>query len=72
VFLDAYQVPPYSFEDWQLLAGIPLGLFAALLLTLLVAFMTLASRLFVRLKLPGIARSTLAAWCSGSSAWPCR
>ena len=39
VFLDAYQVPPYNFEDWQLLAGIPLGLFAALLVTLLVAFM---------------------------------
>ena len=39
VFVDAYQVPPYNFEDWQLLAGIPLGLFAALLVTLLVAFM---------------------------------
>ena len=59
VFVDAYQVPPYSFEDWQLLAGIPLGLFAALLVTLLVAFMTLASRLFGRLKLPGIAKSAL-------------
>ena len=59
VFLDAYQVPPYSFEDWQLLAGIPLGLFAALLVTLLAAFMKLASRLFGRLKLPGIAKSTL-------------
>ena len=59
VFVDAYQVPPYNFEDWQLVAGIPLGLFAALLATLLVAFMTLASRLFGRLKLPGIAKSTL-------------
>jgi H+/Cl- antiporter ClcA len=59
VFLDAYQVPPYSFEDWQLLAGIPLGLFAALLVTLLAAFMMLASRLFGRLKLPSIAKSTL-------------
>ena len=59
VFLDAYQVLPYNFEDWQLLAGIPLGLFAAFLVTLLVAFMTLASRLFGRLKLPGIAKSTL-------------
>jgi H+/Cl- antiporter ClcA len=59
VFLDAYQVPPYNFEDWQLLAGIPLGLFAALLATVLVAFMTLAARLFGRLKLPSIAKSTL-------------
>ena len=26
VFLDAYKVPTYKFEDWQLLAAIPLGL----------------------------------------------
>ena len=38
VFLDAYQVPQYTFEDWQLLAGIPLGLFAAVVVTLLVGF----------------------------------
>src|SRR4030095_4118005 len=49
VFLDAYQVPPYAFEDWQLLAGIPLGLFAALLALVLVAFLRMASRLFGRL-----------------------
>ena len=30
VFLYAYQVPQYAFEDWQLLAGVPLGLFAVL------------------------------------------
>ena len=59
VFLDAYQVPPYQFEDWQLLAGVPLGLFAALLVALLAALMMLASRLFGRLKLPGIVKSTL-------------
>ena len=39
VFLDDYQVPSYKFQDWQLLAGIPLGLFAALLVTLLAGFM---------------------------------
>ena len=59
VFLDAYRVPPYAFEDWQLLVAIPLGLFAALLVTLLAAFMMLASRLFGRLKLPGIVKSAL-------------
>ena len=59
VFLDAYRVPTYAFEDWQLLVAIPLGLFAALLVTLLAAFMMLASRLFGRLKLPGIVKSTL-------------
>ena len=53
------QVPAYQFEDWQLLAGIPLGLFAALVVTLLGAFMMLASRLFGRLKVPGIVKSTL-------------
>ena len=33
MFLDAYQVPQYTFEDWQLLAGIPLGLLAAVVVT---------------------------------------
>jgi H+/Cl- antiporter ClcA len=59
VFLDAYQVPHYKFEDWQLLAGIPLGLFAAVLVTLLVVFFKLAAVLFGRLKLPGIAKPAL-------------
>jgi hypothetical protein len=61
VFLDDYQVPQYKFEDWQLLAGIPLGLFAALVVTLLAGFMMAASRLFTRLKAPAIAKSALAA-----------
>ena len=38
VFLDDYRVPAYTFKDWQLLAGIPLGLFAALVVTLLARF----------------------------------
>ena len=59
VFLDDYQVPPYKFEDWQLLAGVPLGLFAALVVTLLAGFMMAAARLFGRLKAPAIAKSTL-------------
>jgi chloride channel protein, CIC family len=59
VFLDDYQVPPYKFEDWQLLAGVPLGLFAALVVTLLLGFMMGAARLFGRLKAPAIAKSTL-------------
>jgi H+/Cl- antiporter ClcA len=59
VFLDDYQVPPYKFEDWQLLAGIPLGLFAALVVTLMAGFMMGAVRLFGRLKAPAIAKSTL-------------
>ncbi len=59
VFLNAYQVPQYTFEVWQLLAGIPLGLLAAVVTTLLVVFVQLASRLFELVKLPGIVRTTL-------------
>ena len=73
VFLDAYQVPPYKFEDWQLLAGIPLGLFAALLVTA-AGGVHEAGVAAVR-PAEGCRASPnrrLAAWCSGSSAWPCR
>jgi H+/Cl- antiporter ClcA len=59
VFLGAYPVPPYTFEDWQLLAGIPLGLFGALVTMLAAGFMMLASRLFGRLKVPAIVKPTL-------------
>ena len=59
VFLDDYQVPSYKFEDWQLLAGIPLGLFAALLVTLLAGFMMAAARLFGRINVLAIVKSTL-------------
>ncbi len=59
VFLDDYQVPSYKFEDWQLLAGIPLGLFAAVLVTLLAGFMMAAARLFDRINVPTMVKSTL-------------
>ena len=44
MFLDAYPVPHYQFEDWQLLAAVPLGLFAAVVTTLLAMFVKLAAR----------------------------
>ncbi len=59
VFVDKYEVPTYKYEDWQLLAGVALGLFAALIVTLLAGFMMAAARLFGRLKAPAIAKSTL-------------
>ena len=59
VFLDAYQVPHYEFEDWQLLAAVPLGLFAAVVATLLALFVKLSAMLFGRLKLPGVVKPTL-------------
>jgi H+/Cl- antiporter ClcA len=59
VFLDFYKVPRYKFEDWQLPAGILLGLFAAVVVTLLVGFTVAAARLFSQLKVPDIAKSVL-------------
>jgi H+/Cl- antiporter ClcA len=57
VFLDVYKVPQYKFEDWQLLVAIPLGLFAAVVVTVLVVFIQLSMRLFGRV--PIILRATL-------------
>jgi H+/Cl- antiporter ClcA len=59
VFLDYYSVPQYAFEDWHLLAAIPLGLLAALMVTLLAGFTAAAARLFERLRVPDIAKPTL-------------
>ena len=59
VFLDAYKVPTYTFEDWQLLAAIPLGLLAAVIATVLVASTAGLTRLFTRLPIPGIAKPAL-------------
>jgi H+/Cl- antiporter ClcA len=59
LFLGAYHVPKFAFHDWQLLAGVPLGLFAALVVTLLGACMTAAARLFGRLNLPAVASPVL-------------
>ena len=72
VFLYAYQVPQYAFEDWQLLAGVPLGLFAVSRRVLLLMVVVRATtRLFELLKLPGLVRRFWAVWCSGRSAWHC-
>lgn len=58
-FLDFYKVPQYKFEDWQLLAGIPFGIFAAAVVTVLAAVTLGAARLFGRLNVPDIAKSVL-------------
>ncbi len=59
VFLDLYRVPAYGFHDWQLLVGVALGLFAALVVIVLGVVMQVARRLFARLHLPMVARATL-------------
>jgi H+/Cl- antiporter ClcA len=59
VFLDEYDMPRYTFHDWQLLAAVPLGLFAAVVVTALALFTLAAARLFGRLKIPDIGKSVL-------------
>ena len=56
-FVAVYQVPHFTFEDWQLGAGVLLGLFAAILVTLLAVFIQGAARLFGRLNGPQTLRS---------------
>ncbi len=56
VFLDAYQVPQYTFHDWQLVAAIPLGLFATVIVVLLGACMQTVTRLFNRAKVPSVVK----------------
>jgi H+/Cl- antiporter ClcA len=50
VFLDAYKMPAYEYEDWQLLAGVAFGLLAAVIVTVLGVVVKLASRLFDRFR----------------------
>jgi H+/Cl- antiporter ClcA len=59
VFAGDYTVPRYQFQDWHLLAAIPLGLFAVVLVTVLVGFVAGAARLFGRLKVPDMAKPVL-------------
>ncbi|MEU8817302.1 chloride channel protein [Actinoplanes sp. NPDC048796] len=59
VFLDAYQVPRYEFKDWLLVAGVPLGLVAAVVVALMGLFVKGAAALFGRLRLPPMARPVL-------------
>jgi H+/Cl- antiporter ClcA len=56
LFLGVYRVPSYTFEDWQLLAGVGLGLFAAVVVMLLGLVMRLAAGIFGRLEVPPIVR----------------
>src|SRR3954454_16949554 len=53
-FLDAYQVPSYTFKDWHLLAGVGLGLFSAVVVLLLGVVMRLAKGIFGRLQVPPV------------------
>ncbi len=56
VFMGRYEVPPYTYEDWQLIAGVLLGLFSAVVVVALVGFMAISRRVFGRMRLPSIAK----------------
>jgi H+/Cl- antiporter ClcA len=58
-FVAVYRVPGFTFEDWQLGAGVLPGIFAAILVTLLAVFIQGAARLFGRLKGPETLRPAL-------------
>jgi H+/Cl- antiporter ClcA len=59
VFVGDYRVPSYKFADWQLLAAVPLGIFAAVVVTVLAVFVLGATRLFAKLKVPELAKSVV-------------
>ena len=68
-FVGIYALPSYKYEDWQLLAAVPLGLVAgALALLTVVAIGLISSRLARQAQ---ILRSTIGGPRSGSSAWRC-
>ena len=54
VFLGIYKVPQYDYQDWHLLAGVALGLLAAVTVALTVVVHSLAERLFRRVKVPDL------------------
>jgi H+/Cl- antiporter ClcA len=56
IFLGIYEVPAYEYTDWHLVAGIALGLLAALVVILLAVIGAVAKSLFARLPGPALAK----------------
>ena len=54
VFLGIYRVPHYQYEDWHLLAGVALGLLAAVTVVLTLVVHSLAEKLLSHVKIPDI------------------
>jgi H+/Cl- antiporter ClcA len=59
IFLDAYQVPAYEFEAWQMLAGVALGLVAAALGAVLGVILKAGAVAFDRIKAPSLVKSAI-------------
>jgi len=56
VFLDLYKVPQYSFESWQMLVGVALGVVAAILVMGLILTVAVVTKVFAQSRLPRIAK----------------
>jgi H+/Cl- antiporter ClcA len=54
VFLGLYEVPQYDYEDWHLLAGVGLGLFAAFVVIVTLAVAAMTKRLLGIVKIPTV------------------
>jgi chloride channel protein, CIC family len=59
VFLGIYDVPGYAYEDWHLLAGVGLGLTAAVVVVLTMIGVRAATRLFTRVALPTVIKPVI-------------
>jgi H+/Cl- antiporter ClcA len=59
VFLGIYDVPSYDFEDWHLLAGVLLGLLAAVVVIATMGVANSVKHLFGRLRVPDLVRPVI-------------
>jgi H+/Cl- antiporter ClcA len=59
VFLGKYDVPTYDFEDWHLLAGVGLGLLAALVVVVFLGVANVVKQLFGHLQVPDVVRPVI-------------
>jgi H+/Cl- antiporter ClcA len=59
IFLGIYDVPAYDYTDWHLLAGVGLGLLAALIVILLAAIGAVAKAGFAHLRGPAILKPVI-------------
>ncbi len=59
VFLGLYEVPQYEYQDWHLLAGVGLGLLAALVVLMSAVIVLGVQRIVARLRISGVLLATL-------------
>jgi H+/Cl- antiporter ClcA len=59
IFIGIYEVPSYEYVDWHLLAGVGLGLLAALVVVLLGMVGAVARELFARLRGPAMIKPVI-------------